>query len=318
MKHLLSVILWVGVLLGLVAVLAPWIGKDFYLLDLAASFQLQYAFLALIALILAWYVRSRFLCVSYIVVLACAFLHLWPYIIPKNTSLEQEEAKSFTILQHNVHYLKVDIDAVIADIKQHADDVDVVFLQEAPTALKYKVREELANLYPYQIVYPSKRWHGKILLSRFPIHSNALLTYPNMERDIQGVHALLDVNGTAVSLYGIHTSSPISLEFYRKRNLQLQHIAEVISQDNTAHKMVLGDFNATPYHGYYKQALKASGLQDGQEALGLNGTWPSMFPALFHIPIDHLWYSDAFEIMSRSIAAANGSDHFSVLTSLKL
>ena len=103
------------------------------------------------------------------------------------------------------------------------------------------------------------------------------------------------------------------------RNSQLEIIGESISNDPSKTKIVMGDFNVTPYSYYFSQLKKTIGLKNTMAGFGFQNSWPSLSPLdIFRIPIDHVFVSKNIQVVDRRIGPDLGSDHFPVIVKLSL
>ena len=100
---------------------------------------------------------------------------------------------------------------------------------------------------------------------------------------------------------------------FATRNEQIAAIGALL-QDSDAPLLVCGDWNLTPWSGWYRHVL-SFGLRDGRLRERLTPTWPARL-ALLGIPIDHCLASPETVIASKRIGPALGSDHRPIVVRL--
>ena len=130
--------------------------------------------------------------------------------------------------------------------------------------------------------------------------------------------ATLAVEGRTLDVVGVHPSSPSPSQpgDTRRRNSELDHIAEVV-KNNDAAVIVAGDFNTTPWSPHFGDLLAAAGLRNAAEGKGYIPTWPTWFwPA--RIPIDHVLLKGPIAVTTVRRGPTVGSDHFPIIADLRL
>ena len=80
--------------------------------------------------------------------------------------------------------------------------------------------------------------------------------------------------------------------------------------------ILVGDFNATPWTGAFRDLLDL-GLIDAQRGRGVAGSWPAGWGP-FKIPIDHALHTPELTSTSFAFGASAGSDHRSLSVTLAL
>lgn len=192
---------------------------------------------------------------------------------------------------------------------------DVLFVQElTPDWLRALSEPELQALLPHRLVepHPPTDSFGIGILSRLPLTDPAL-------RDLEGVPlatATVDLMGTSVRLYNVHTLPPRNTEYYPIWRQQLTRLAALIDSESGA-VILGGDLNVTQHAAWYRQLVKGSvrGAHE-QCGRGLATTWPN---GLFPVPsirLDHLFLSLDLVCVSVTEGAGRGSDHRPLLLEL--
>lgn len=149
-----------------------------------------------------------------------------------------------TAVSYNINFAEF-IDEAIADISDITQP-DVLMLQEMDEAGTDKIAQTLSMDYVYYpaSVHKHNKNFGNAILSRYPIIRTQKLILPrrhpaNKQMRI-AAKAKLDVGGTAVSVYCVHTEVYLTSRQYRRD--QIEAITEDINQAGE-YVIVGGDFN---------------------------------------------------------------------------
>jgi endonuclease/exonuclease/phosphatase (EEP) superfamily protein YafD len=197
-----------------------------------------------------------------------------------------------------------------------AADADLVLLVDAGGQYWRQALGQLRDLYPH---HAQQAWRARtrvILFSRWPIVFEQVREAPRSWRPY--LVAKLAVEGRTLEVLGVHPSSPSPIQAgkTRRRNHELDHIAEVV-KDTDAAVILAGDFNTSPWSPHFRDLLAAAGLHNAAEGKGYIPTWPTWFwPA--RIPIDHVLLKGPITATTVRRGPAIGSDHFPIIADLRL
>lgn len=214
------------------------------------------------------------------------------------------------------------------------DPIQVFCLQEISSDRIEELRRhiDLPNMYTHR---------GKVILSQFPIVRQGNLQF---DQTVNGcIWVDLDVGGSEVRIYNVHLhSNQVSRDAetiienintdkaqaitkirhmvgnYKRatieRSKQVQKILSHIK--TTDHPVILaGDLNDTPFSYTYQQ-FKATLLDQFRAAgLGIGTTYAGELPGL---KIDYIFADNHFESQSHQILKTKISDHFPLLSYMKL
>jgi endonuclease/exonuclease/phosphatase (EEP) superfamily protein YafD len=120
-------------------------------------------------------------------------------------------------------------------------------------------------------------------------------------------------------VYLVHTSSPISSNHFRLRNVQLTSVATHI-QDHDAMRgdvplLLLGDLNVSPWSYFYKKLVDTWPLAQGIDMHNISRRFPILFTwwlewlPLFWSHIDHVFARDVSMVKNLEQVIVPGSDH---------
>lgn len=153
---------------------------------------------------------------------------------------------------------------------------------------------------------------GNAVLSRFPLRTQRVIGLPRAggKFDRHAVHAVLDVDGTDVSVYSTHFDHVSS----GAREAQARALAGQLAADARP-KIVGGDFNSRSGSAPVER-LRAAGLGDAWAAgEGTGNTAPAGNP---RVRIDFVLHDAFFTPVQAAVLASSVSDHRAVWSRLQL
>ncbi len=307
----LSGLLIAAGVLTVLATLAGFAARFWWIFELSSHFRVQYAlFLSLGALaLLVW---RRYCWVTVFAVFALMNIAtIAPRLLPVVAASTDSAGPIFRALLANVHSGNRDDDRIRHAITTTNPDF-IMLLEVTPWLM-----ERLANLrdrYPYQIAEPREDNFGIVLFSRLPLLNTAVMRIG--PAGLPSIRTVLDSGGCRFTLLGTHPPPPVSAELAQDRNDQLADLARLVRQTRQP-TLLLGDLNLSPWSPYFAQLLADAGLQDSATGRSIQASWPVAWPLLW-IPIDHALYSDGIRIRYRETGPAIGSDHYPVIVDFQV
>ncbi len=297
-------------LAGVVALgsVAAFFGDVWWPLDLVSNFRPQLLAVAgVLATVLALGRRRRGVVVA-VAALAvnlavCAPLFFEPIRrgTPTSTSLR---VVSFNLLDQNEQYQ--DVTRFLRD-----SDADVILLHEAFEPWEDAIAE--ADL-PYRIEV--LREGGLIFATMVLVRGDAdVHGFGFANSDPRAVQVVLDTPDGEVAILGIHPLSPTNRERAGLRDRQLAFAADW-AVDRPGRKVVVGDFNASPWSAPFRDLVARTRLRNSQQGYGLGLSFPTTSPIWLRVPIDHLLYSDGLVVTGRVLGPDLGSDHLPLTVDL--
>ncbi len=288
--------------------LMGFFGKSWWVFDIASHFRPQYfLLLGLGALVGFWGKRRR----SSVFFILVAMLNLW-LILPyysSQTAISKTGAV-FRAMNLNLNVANLAFDKVHKLVDSARPDV--IMLEELSPFWVRKAGQVFSR-YPYFKTFAREDAFGIGVFSKIPLKKVDVFT---MNGDIPVLVARLDLNGHTLSLIGTHLKPPFNAAFSKDRNDGLEDLANlIISTKGT--KMVMGDFNLTPWSPYFQDFIAKTGLNDSQKGIGIQPSWPTSMP-LFWIPLDHCFVTKDINIHARNIGPNVDSDHYPVIVDFSL
>ncbi len=290
-----------------VAVAAGLCGRAWFLLELFAHWRVQYVWgLAVCAVVLLIFRRWR--TASAIGLLAILLgATLFPFYAGQP---ESEGLRTLRVLQANILYESDDYDGVLEMVR--AADADVVVLLEVTWQWESKLKA-LSDAYPHSRVLSRPGAFGLAVLSRLPVEEWQELS--PAESQLPAILARILIDGRPVSVLAAHVFPPISPGAAAMRNAQMAALAEIARRQQEP-VILLADLNATPWSPQFRDLLRDGGLADARRGHGVNPTWPTFWPSILRIPIDHCLTTPNITVQKFRTGAATGSDHLPIIVDL--
>lgn len=324
--------------------LLGWTSQWFWpswIMDLASSFQVQYA----IANLLLWLLllrlllqrRTQTIYIGLLIGLACISFQivlLSRWYRPAIAITPPASAQTIKLLSSNVHPGNKDYEPLLSLIEQ--EKPDFVLLQEA-TALSLEKLHSLNHLLPYSLdkVPPGDRQPGEkyppkgtAIFSRFPL--TAQPSKAESPEDRAGLLAQIQTGSNSaqaawLQIFAVHALVPIRPNFYRQRNDQMTAVFSA-ARASELPTVAMGDFNTSLWSSQLTDQNTAP-LRPVRQGFGIQPSWrPNLsFPRglqwlgnLFWTPIDHSYISPDIAIDNFRLGPDVNSDHLPVIVELKI
>lgn len=292
-----------GLLLGLSGLIGSRLGQLWIAFDVFSQFTLQFAIVTLAFVIGLLMPRARLLTAFLIIVLGVLGIGAWPHLASRQTmsfaSAAGEGERQLKVATFNTLYVSEQADAVQAEILRM--DPDIITLLEMGTN-KRRILEAVKDRYPFQADCYGIDYCNLVVLSKFPIvesDARALWDGPPY------IRAKLGPEAGNITVLGVHT---IRFPHSRAQFRQVVELSKLIEK-LPGRKLVMGDFNATPFSRIIEAVERRSNLN----RLTNLPTWPS-HANLPQIAIDHIFVSPGIKVTeSQQIGNPSGSDHFPIM-----
>jgi endonuclease/exonuclease/phosphatase (EEP) superfamily protein YafD len=290
-----------GIAVGVTGLALSRAGQLWVSFDVFAQFTLHFVILTA-AFTVGFLMRRGRRLVSLLLLLAgVVALGAWPHIASRSPHVlaePQAGERALRVASFNSLWINEDHARVRAEIERL--DADIVTLIEMSPA-KRGILAELRSRYPYQADCFAADFCSLAILSKLPI----------VESEGRGgwegppfIRARLGPEAGGLTVIGVHTIRfPHSSVQFRQANA----IGALI-ENLPGHKLVMGDFNATPF----SRIPKVVEVRGNLRRITYLPSWPAAF-GLPQIAIDHIFLSPAVRLLERAaIGEAAGSDHFPV------
>ncbi len=198
-----------------------------------------------------------------------------------------------------------DVAAIAAEVRRQRPDI-VGMMEFVPP--KARLRGMLKAEYPHQADCTDRPYCYLALFSRWPIEK---VSARSLWEGPPYLHAVVRTPQGRVHVFVVHT---LRFPWLGSQLKQVRALARLVRRVKGP-KIVMGDFNATPFSVMLHTFVRGSGLKR-QTWLP---TWPSWAAQLPQLAIDHVFISPEIARTGGPwIGQAAGSDHFPVIVHLKL
>ncbi len=299
-----------------VATLGRLAGDRWWFADLLNQFAVQYVIL-LVPVVAGLMILRRWS--AALVFLFPLLVNLWiirdAFILPPGRDAVAEKNISglrIRILTHNVLRPARTWKNVESLVREF--DPDIVALQEVD-------REWMKGLDGLRAMYPNVHHvdhtgnFGIALFSRIPWEEVDVQWFG--EYEVPSLHFRFQVEGGyRFELVNTHPLPPTGFPESQARNGQLLLTAS--NMDRNRSRILLGDFNLTPWSSWFQEVLRRGDLRDTAAGFGLTPTWKCFPTILGGVRIDHVLASPEWIVENYQVAGPTGSDHLPVIVDLAL
>ena len=305
--------------------LASW----HYLAELSTHLMIQYAIGSLLLFTAYIFLPAKPWKIALAGILVLYFgAQVAVILLPRHVT-RTENYEDISILQFNVNYANAHMDKVSGWINNYStidgkveeltknSQPDIVVLQEVSPDVAAKLGA-LDKTYPYKFLAPKPAAFGMAIFSKIPFKQKKRQFLPDSWNEYTEIIFTTPLKKIPFTLTELHTIPPMDDGKAQMRNKQLDDIAVIITNQMGQYKILMGDFNITPYSPYFRKLQKSTGLTSVMQGKSITGTWPSFYLGIMRIPIDHMLDSDTIEPLSREVQPDMDSDHLPVLTKLRL
>jgi len=273
--------------------------KSVWLFDLIGELTFVFALMSVTSLIASIAYKSRPGIWLNATGLALAGTAIWialrPVYHPQTIGTE-----NLKIIQINLLKLNSDTKPSLALIR--SENPDIVALYEVVP--EHKPLLDALTEYPHRAKAPYRLGMDLMILSRHPLEQTKLNIPASLACQIR-------TKSRAITLFSAHPPIPQNPAGWRDRNRILLALAAE-AKGTAGPRIIVADFNATPFSGVFRQIQEQSGLRSS--AIGYFPTWPTL--PLF--ALDHLLVSPEFQVIDKQRGPSVGSDHRPVITKLAL
>lgn len=257
---------------------------------------------------------------------AVAFFARWP-------QAAMAADTDITVATFNINYANEAPREMLATLAEM--QADILFVQETTPDVEWLLRRRFRATHPF-IVFMGHRneyfAERSGLISRWPLRN--LKFAPPVEGGLFGtLMAEATVDGQTVQLVNVHLTP-----FQVRRGTNVASVMTAMGRTESVHQreaarlverltpgqpvLVCGDFNSLPDF-QAPTAMKTAGLQDSYAEVVLRHeqkpTWHWPFGDVnIQFRIDYIFHSPHFQTRTSRVIASGGSDHYPVVSQLKL
>jgi endonuclease/exonuclease/phosphatase (EEP) superfamily protein YafD len=318
-----TVISSIVVFLYAVLTFLPLVRNDFWTFRILEYPRLQKLVLGLVLLLSLFFVRAslenNFITLAGVLVVCLFYLvvKIFPYTIVARKEMllltsrnDDQQLKIFTanVLQTNREYHKM-----LQQISQ--TNPDIILLVETDEGWSIAM-EALEQDYPESLKCPLNNTYGLLFYSRLPVRNEKVIF--RVDEDIPSVEAEVQLaSGVWVKMFGLHPKPPVPGESMRStaKDKELMKVAFEVEKLKEP-CVVMGDLNDVAWSYVTELFRKVSGLLDPRRGRGFYSTFSANHKWL-RFPLDYIFCSSHFGLISMKRMPHNGSDHFAMFIHLQ-
>ncbi|NNF16988.1 MAG: endonuclease [Gammaproteobacteria bacterium] len=250
-------------------------------------------------------------CIGFQLTRIAKYTRLYPRQLKSATASNKEDRLS--LLVANVLTPNRNAEALLRLIKER--DPDIVLAVETDNWWQSQL-DMIESGYPFAVKHPLDNLYGMHLYSRLELIDPEVLFL--VEDDVPSIHADVVLrSGHKVELHCLHPAPPSPTEnpTSAERDAELLLVAK--SLDARARPtIVMGDMNDVAWSASTRLFQNISGLLDPRIGRGTYSTFHARYPFM-RWPLDHVFCSNNFTLVSLDRLGDIGSDHFPILAVLQ-
>lgn len=257
--------------------------------------------------------------IAMVVLWALAVLNELRYIVHFTPLVKSEALRTtrqkpndaFTLMIANVRMVNKEYRKFLELALQ--EDPDMLVMNEPGQAWYKNVHHELAKRYPYAIKKPLNNTYGMLFWSKFKLEQTRIRFL--VEDGIPSFYATVVLpSGKKFGFYTVHPQPPRFMKNTEMRGAELLLVAKQV-KENPLPCIVAGDLNDVAWSKTTELFKEISSTIDPRVGRGFFNTYNAFIP-LFRYPLDHVFYNQAFRLVSLRRLPKFGSDHFPISITL--
>ena len=229
---------------------------------------------------------------------------------------ERIEQNEVSILVSNVYMYNRDYDRLLSLVR---DTCPAILLALETDGKWVEALDTIQDTHPYRVAVPLHNTYGMVLYSRLPlddVHVRYII-----EEGVPSIRTRVCLpSGEHFTFYAVHPIPPYP-RFSKtslKRDVELIQLAREIDEERKDEPVIVaGDLNDVAWSDTTRMFLRLSKLLDPRCGRGLFNTFHTRIPPL-RVPLDHIFHSRDFYLLSVQRMPSIGSDHFPMYIRLSL
>ena len=281
-----------------------------WLLDVAASFSLQLAGLALLLGLSRLSLRRWGAAALWGVTV---LLSLPPVLLSLSTvaPVAPAEEGSLRVMVQNVHTSNRAFTLTTDAVAQAAPDVFVAL--EVDETWATFLAQTLRPVMPHSTALPRSDNFGIALFSRSPMDAAVVRTAP---LGVPSIEAVVQAGGGLVEIIATHPVPPLSTRWWDARN---RHIEAVLgdARASSLPTLIVGDLNLAITSPQWHRLIGPSGWRRVQVGPLPSGTWPALLGPV-GVALDHALVGEGLVATGFQVVPGVGSDHRGIVVDIRL
>ena len=238
------------------------------------------------------------------------YTRLWPVEVPAATGTDAN--RQLSIITSNVLTPNRNAHALLELVAQYKPDILLTLESDQwwQTHL-----DTLETEMPHSVKCPLDNLYGMHIYSRLPL--SEVETSFLVQENVPSVHALLTLRtGDTIRMHFLHPAPPSPTENTKSKQRDAELVIVARSVADTDHPVIVtGDLNDVAWSPTTRLFRKLSGLLDPRVGRGMFNTFHADY-WFMRWPLDHLFHSRHFSVVSLKRLPSIGSDHFPLLACL--
>lgn len=242
------------------------------------------------------------------------FTAIWPKQSQRASSSQlADKTRQMSLLCANVKMSNRSYARLMRLIKDQDPDVAVAI--EVDAEWTQALEEAFCGTYEHWVKVPQDNGYGLCLMSRLPLHDTKVRTL--ITENVPSIRTGLTLpSGDPVELHILHPEPPVIDHDTKGRDSEIALVG-LEAQQAAVPTIVAGDLNDVAWSTTTRRFQRLSGLLDPRVGRGLYNTFHADY-AIFRWPLDHLFHSAQFRLVSIKRLDHIGSDHFPIFFQLAL
>jgi endonuclease/exonuclease/phosphatase (EEP) superfamily protein YafD len=245
------------------------------------------------------------------------FIKIYPFTFFAKKALlaadKVDPANKLTIISSNVFQDNKNTGGCMRMLEKY--NPDIILLLETDQ-FWFEGTKELGQQYPHQVLVPLKNTYGMLLYSKLEL-VNPQVRYL-VDDEIPSILTNVRLgSGQQIVLHCVHPTPPVPGEntHSTERDKELLLVAKEVKESNMP-GIVVGDLNDVAWSYTTELFTKISGMLDPRIGRGFYNTFHAKIPFL-RFPLDHVFCTTDFKLISLKRLPNFNSDHFPILISLQ-
>ena len=233
--------------------------------------------------------------------------------VVEDADASRDDDKSISLMMTNVLMENDRHEMLLSTIERH--DPDIVLAVEVDDAW-IRGLQPLASRYPYRVECPQDNYYGMVIFSKLELIEPEIRFL--VQHDIPSIHTRVRLrSGDEILLHGLHPRppEPIRDQPSTPRDAELVLVGRAIENEEDLPTIVAGDLNDVAWSSTSQLFVRLSGMLDPRIGRGFFNSYNANNP-LFRYPLDHVFHSNHFKLISLKRLEKIGSDHFPLLIHL--
>jgi endonuclease/exonuclease/phosphatase (EEP) superfamily protein YafD len=297
-----------GFLAGVGGLSTHWLARAYLYFDFFNNLTLQFALLAAACAIGYFMPRARVLTAMVLTIAGLLAISFWPQYLseqPHAVAKPAANERALRLMAYNTWSQNDDWQKVVEEVKRV--DPDIVTLVEFGRE-KRQALAALNKLFPYVYHCMNERHCHRAIMSKHKLYN---VKFRDNWQGPDDLIARLGPEFGRAHIFGIHSTRP---PFVRSQIKQIQYYADHLRKYSGS-KIVMGDFNSTPFSVLLTGFTERSGL----DRLTNLPTYPATFGPFPQLAIDHVFVSKDIRTLSKPrIGHTGGSDHYPVIVDVAI